>query len=114
MSYPMVTKNALGRSTVKIVKNKIYLNDIHDSPCIICLEGRRSNEKYTRHHISYDPQVIAWVHEECHLAVHENDIKEFIYYTPKEVRRFRQVKVDYNKYKTELIPDSFRDDPYIY
>ncbi|CAK0779060.1 hypothetical protein CCP2SC5_880003 [Azospirillaceae bacterium] len=38
--------------------------------CAICSDKYRKG--FTRHHVSYDPEVIIWSCRPCHLGLHQN------------------------------------------
>lgn len=65
-----------------------YLN----SPdcCILCFLPPEGGLKLIKHHASYDPEVIAYVHYRCHQKIHdpENPVKFLIQFTPDEVKKF--------------------------
>ena len=67
---------------------KRFLN--HDKTCIFCFLPPEGGFKLIQHHVSYDPEVIAWVHFRCHQKIHdpERPAKFLISYTPDEAKKF--------------------------
>lgn len=63
-----------------------YLNK--PDMCIVCFMKPQDGygNKLIKHHVSYDPEVIAWVHFHCHQKIHDPDkpIKFLIQYTRKD------------------------------
>ena len=68
---------------------KTFLNN--ESTCIVCFKGPEHWENGTdiqliKHHIRYYPEVIAYVHFDCHNKIHDPDkpLTNFIQYTREE------------------------------
>ena len=54
--------------------------------------------KLIKHHITYNPEVIIWVHNKCHQKIHDanNPMTLWIRYTEKEKKSFyKNNKQDY-------------------
>ena len=45
-----------------------------------------------RHHVSYFPEVIAYVHYDCHRKIHDTPIYIFIQYADGDSRKFYDMK----------------------
>ena len=67
--------------------------------CIVCFEGPEKWEDGTdiqliKHHISYFPEKIAYVHFKCHQKIHDpdNPLVQFIQYTREDSIRFYEKK----------------------
>ena len=60
--------------------------------CVLCFKQYRKFHPFQKHHVSYYPQVILPVHDDCHLLIHDNDIQEFIQYTKEDALKFRKEK----------------------
>jgi len=68
---------------------KTFLNN--SETCLVCLKGPEQWENGTdieliKHHMRYYPEVIAYVHFECHNKIHDPDkpLTNFIQYTREE------------------------------
>ena len=64
--------------------------------CAVCFEGPVTDEEtherinLTKHHITYFPQKIAFVHTKCHDKIHDpkNPIKYLINFQERDSRKF--------------------------
>lgn len=83
---------------------KQYLNkpDI----CIVCFCGPEHWDNgqeinLIKHHVSYFPEIIAWVHFDCHRKIHDpdNPLEQFIQYTREDSIRFYAEKAEKEKEK---------------
>ena len=54
--------------------------------------------KLIKHHITYNPEVIIWVHNKCHQKIHDanNPMTLWIRYTEKEKKSFYKNKKQVN------------------
>ena len=53
-----------------------------------------------RHHISYFPEVIAYVHYDCHRRIHDTPLDAFIQYADGDSRKFYDMKRERAKNET--------------
>ena len=53
-----------------------------------------------KHHISYFPQKIAFVHYECHRKIHDTPLNVFIQYADGDSRKFYDMKRERMKNET--------------
>jgi hypothetical protein len=62
--------------------------------CIVCLKEPEDNFALIKHHISYFPELIAYVHFDCHERIHdpENPLTTFIQYEDGDSRKFYEEK----------------------
>ncbi len=62
--------------------------------CIVCGNGREVDEEsgmpleLIKHHVSYFPELIAYVHYECHKKIHDAPLNIFIQYSPGDSRQY--------------------------
>lgn len=72
-----------------------YFND--KSRCLVCFKKFTNDDPAIKHHIRYDPELIAFVHYSCHNKIHDpdNPLTTFIQYT-------RQDSIDYYENKKAL------------
>ncbi len=62
--------------------------------CILCLD-KKLDVKLIKHHVSYYPEVIAYVHYECHRKIHETPLTTFIQYKREDsIRYYKENKQD--------------------
>lgn len=70
--------------------------------CLICSKKFTNDDPAIKHHIRYEPELIAYVHYTCHQKIHDpdNPLTTFIQYT-------RQDAIDYyeNKKLLEVTSD---------
>lgn len=62
----------------------------------------------TKHHISYFPQVVIYVHDDCHEVIHEEDVKCMIKYKKHDSLHF--YRPNQKRFVPDTIPDDFDDD----
>ncbi len=71
-----------------------YLNT--PDMCIVCFMKPQDGygNKLIKHHVSYDPEIIAYVHYHCHQKIHDTDkpINFLIQYEDGESRKFYAAK----------------------
>lgn len=67
--------------------------------CLVCFEEREKWEDGTevqliKHHVSYFPEKIAYVHFKCHQKIHDPDhpLIQFIQYTKEDSIQFYEKK----------------------
>ena len=74
--------------------------------CIVCHKGPEMVESriivngkpkmiklaLIKHHVSYQPERIAFVHLKCHLAIHEGKYPAFIQYQPEDSKVYYRNK----------------------
>jgi len=65
-----------------------YFNS--SNKCAVCFGKPVDNLNLIKHHMSYFPELIAFVHWECHNKIHDPDepITVFIQYEQGDSRRF--------------------------
>ena len=56
--------------------------------CLVCFKEPEKNFSLIKHHVSYFPEVIAFVHYDCHKKIHDKPLKQFIQYLPGDSRKF--------------------------
>lgn len=52
--------------------------------CALCDLGYRKFHPIEKHHIKYNPELIVYVHDDCHRSIHEEPFDSFIQYTENE------------------------------
>ena len=68
--------------------------------CAVCFQGpsidndSHTVEPFIKHHITYFPQKIAYVHDKCHRTIHDpkNPLPWFIQYQNGDSRKFYALK----------------------
>jgi hypothetical protein len=68
--------------------------------CAVCFQGpsidddTKTVESFIKHHITYFPQKIAYVHDKCHKLIHDlqNPLPWFIQYQEGDSRKFYDLK----------------------
>ena len=68
--------------------------------CAVCFQGpsvdndTNTVEPFIKHHITYFPQKIAYVHDKCHKLIHDprNPLPWFIQYSEGDSRKFYDLK----------------------
>ena len=68
--------------------------------CAVCFQGpsvdndTNTVEPFIKHHITYFPQKIAYVHDKCHKLIHDpqNPLPWFIQYQEGDSRKFYDLK----------------------
>lgn len=81
---------------------KVFLNK--NDMCIVCFRGPEKWDNgldisLIKHHVSYYPEIIAFVHFDCHRKIHDpdNPLKQFIQYTREDSLRFYKEKTEKEK-----------------
>lgn len=84
----------------------VYLNQ--NDKCIVCFKKPEKWENgqdiaLIKHHISYYPQIIAFVHFKCHEKIHDpdNPIQHLIQYQDGDSLKFYKEKTEREK-KNEI------------
>ena len=77
--------------------SKNYLNT--NTKCIVCFGEPEDNLNLIKHHVSYFPERIAFVHFACHNKIHypdeewsKNPLKVWIQYEPEDSKIFYKMK----------------------
>lgn len=67
-----------------------YLNS--DQFCIVCFKEPKDNLNLIKHHVTYFPEKLAYVHYDCHRKIHDpdNPLTVWIQYQPEDSRKFYQ------------------------
>ena len=60
--------------------------------CMVCFKEPEPEFILIKHHISYFPEIIAFVHYECHKKIHDTPLNQFIQYKNGDSRKFYEVK----------------------
>ena len=62
--------------------------------CMLCLD-KKIDVKLIKHHVSYYPEIIAYVHYECHRKIHETPLTTFIQYNREDsIKYYKENKQD--------------------
>jgi len=69
-----------------------YLNST--DICIICFKSPEKEFVLIKHHITYFPEKIAFVHHACHQKIHDPDkpITAFIQYENGDAKRYYKLR----------------------
>ena len=72
--------------------SKEYLNC--NTRCIVCFGEPEDNLSLIKHHVSYFPERIAFVHFACHNMIHDPDkpLDLWIQYEPEDSKMFYKIK----------------------
>ena len=70
--------------------------------CMVCFEEPevdptwkgQTRVELVKHHMSYFPEEIAYVHYECHKKIHDVPLHTFIQYQEGDARKFYDMKKD--------------------
>ncbi|MCH8833086.1 MAG: hypothetical protein IIA81_02205 [Thaumarchaeota archaeon] len=88
---------------------KKYLNN-RDS-CYVCKQPPEDEYIFIKHHVSYFPEIIAFVHFECHQKIHdpEKPIKELIKFNDRDSRKFYEMQnqLEKDSKKINFVEDNF-------
>lgn len=70
----------------------VYLNT--NNRCIVCFKKPKKNTPLIKHHVKYFPEIVAYVHFDCHKKIHDpnNPIEYLIQYEPEDSRNFYEEK----------------------
>jgi hypothetical protein len=86
--------------SVNIPKHVSRLNS--PDRCIICGFGISYDVQTTiptplnKHHVSYFPELIVYVHYHCHEKIHNTPLTTFIQYSPGDSEKFYRKSEVYN------------------
>ena len=86
--------------------NAEYLNNREH--CIVCFQPPYIEEMHgltgatplIKHHVTYFPEKIAFVHYECHRKIHDTPLNVFIQYADGDSRKFYDMKRERAKNET--------------
>jgi len=67
-----------------------YINS--NDRCMVCFGCPEDNLKLIKHHMSYFPERIAYVHYKCHKMIHDTPLTTFIQYGENDSRKFYDKK----------------------
>lgn len=56
--------------------------------CIVCFKPKEQDFELIKHHVSYFPEIIAFVHYICHDLIHTGDVPSLIQYQDGDSRKF--------------------------
>ena len=80
------------------IKNKVeFLNDC--TCCVVCGKSPEIDEKdivitLIKHHVSYFPEKIAYVHNECHKKIHKTPNSVLIQYELGDSKKYYDLQKD--------------------
>ena len=66
-----------------------YMNN--ESMCMICFK-EPDEFSLIKHHVSYFPERIAYVHFNCHKTIHDTPLNTFIQYEQGDSRKYYKEK----------------------
>lgn len=66
--------------------NTFFLNS--SETCIVCFKIKEDQFELIKHHVSYFPQKIAYVHYSCHNEIHNGKHPHLIQYKEGDSRKF--------------------------
>ena len=77
--------------------SKQFMNN--SDMCIVCFSppnvrseknvlGEETKYELIKHHVSYFPEIIAFVHYSCHKKIHDMPLVNFIQYKDGDSRKF--------------------------
>lgn len=69
----------------------VFLNN--KEKCICCFKPKEKEFELMKHHVSYFPELIAYVHYSCHNAIHEGKHPHLLQYKQGDSRKFYGVKL---------------------
>ena len=74
------------------MEQKQFLNS--ENMCLVCFKEPEDNFNLIKHHVSYFPEVIAFVHYKCHNKIHgpDNTLPHLIQYKSKDSRKYYEDK----------------------
>jgi hypothetical protein len=88
----------------------VALNKKSDE-CPVCIKQYRKFHPMTKHHISYFPEIIIYVHDDCHDAIHQEPISQYIQFKKHDSLHF--YKPNQKPFIPDVIPEDFDDRIYI-
>ena len=70
----------------------LFLNS--ENMCLVCFKEPEDNLNLIKHHVSYFPEVIAFVHYKCHNQINhtDNTLPHLIQYKRKDSKKFYKDK----------------------
>jgi len=71
--------------------------------CMVCFKKPEDEYILIAHHVSYFPEVIAFVHYECHKKIHDTPLAQFIQYSDGDSRKFYDMRKEESKMGTPKI-----------
>ena len=79
-------------TNTRVVGNRTFFNAM--DRCGVCSQPPKDGLKMMKHHITYYPELIAFVHWECHNRIHDpdNPLTIFIQYTREDSKKFYKEK----------------------
>lgn len=85
-------RNHTMQVNTKVVGHKMFYNS--RDRCIVCMSPPKDGLSLVKHHMSYFPELIAFVHDECHKKIHDPDepLEVFIQYEAGDSRRFYEAR----------------------
>jgi len=63
--------------------------DVRPEPSVL---GMEIKYELIKHHISYFPELIAFVHYDCHRKIHNTPLENFIQYKDGDSRKFYDIQ----------------------
>ena len=70
--------------------NRKYMNS--PGRCMVCFGNPEKEFTLIKHHVSYFPEKIAFVHHLCHRKIHDGNIPSLIQYADGDSRKFYELK----------------------
>lgn len=56
--------------------------------CLICMKAPEQDYELIKHHVTYFPEKIAFVHYDCHKKIHDTPLNYLIQYDDGDARKF--------------------------
>ena len=88
------------RSDVRYLTPPDFCMVCFGKPGVVKDVGSTMILRLIRHHISYFPEKIAFVHYECHRKIHDTPLNVFIQYADGDSRKFYDMKRERMKNET--------------
>jgi hypothetical protein len=85
-----ITKLMLDDGPPKSFGKRRYMNS--PGRCMVCMGEPEREFTLIKHHVSYFPEKIAFVHFECHRQIHDGKMPSLIQYADGDSRRFYGLK----------------------
>ena len=70
--------------------NRKYMNS--PGRCMVCFGNPEKEFTLIKHHVSYFPEKIAFVHYLCHRKIHDGKVSSLIQYADGDSRKFYELK----------------------
>ncbi len=70
--------------------NRKYMNS--PGRCMVCMGEPEKEFTLIKHHVSYFPEKIAFVHYLCHRKIHDGKVLSLIQYADGDSRKFYELK----------------------